>query len=232
MVKKNRVLLDGKKLEDEDFATEVAGYLGSFETTNLFLVDNLKERLKHRNQMISQLRNQIRNIEKNIRDEVNKGIEKARAIDRQETQLLKSSLVQQDELVKQLQNKVRFIEKMVMDIEVFQAQASEVLKKLDIAQQSLLAKVEIIQNHFQEVNQSLDNINFKEGEATAAWTTFQKEVVSSAREGVPIATRLTIAEKIRGDIILKAWEANIAESKRMAKEIKEDCEEVFDLLNK
>jgi hypothetical protein len=45
-----------------------------------------------------------------------------------------------------------------MDIAVFQAQALEVLKKLEITQQSLLAKVDIIQNHFQEVNQSLDNI--------------------------------------------------------------------------
>jgi hypothetical protein len=38
--------------------------------------------------------------------------------------------------------------------------------------------------------------------------------------------------KIRGDIILKAWEANIAESKKMAKEINEGCEESFDLLDK
>ena len=108
----------------------------------------------------------------------------------------------------------------------------EVLNKLETTQQSLLAKVEIIQNHFQEVNQSLDNINFKEGEATPARTTFQKVVVSSAREEVPVTPRLIAAEQIRGDIILKAWEANIAESKRMAKEIKEDCEEAFDLLDK
>jgi hypothetical protein len=121
---------------------------------------------------------------------------------------------------------------MVMDIAVFQDQALEVLNKLEIAQQSLLAKVEIIQNHFQEVNQSLDNMSFKEGEATTARTTFQKAVVSSTREKVPVTPRLTVAEQIRGDIILKAWEANIAESKRMAKEIKEDCEDVFDLLNK
>jgi hypothetical protein len=39
-------------------------------------------------------------------------------------------------LVKQLQNKVSSTEKMVMDIAVFQAQASEVLKKLEIAQQN------------------------------------------------------------------------------------------------
>ena len=30
----------------------------------------------------------------------------------------------------------------------------------------------------------------------------------------------------------KVWEANIAENKRMAKEIKDDCEEIIDLLDK
>jgi hypothetical protein len=55
MVKKYRVLLDGQNLEDEDFVIEVVDSLGSFATTNLFSVDNLKERLKQRNQMISQL---------------------------------------------------------------------------------------------------------------------------------------------------------------------------------
>jgi hypothetical protein len=42
MIKNHRVLLDGKNLKEEDFATEVAGSLGAFATTNLFLVDNLK----------------------------------------------------------------------------------------------------------------------------------------------------------------------------------------------
>jgi hypothetical protein len=55
MVKKHRVLLDGKNLEEEDFATEVAGSLGAFAMTNLFSVDNLKERLRQRNQLIKQL---------------------------------------------------------------------------------------------------------------------------------------------------------------------------------
>jgi hypothetical protein len=192
------------------------------------------------------LQNQIRNIERNAKDEVNKGLEHDRASDKQEIQLLKSSLdeihkkmkvserqtIQQDELVKQLQDKVSSTEKMVMDITLFQDQALEVLKKLEISQQILLDKVEIIQNHFQEVNRSLYNISFKEGEATAAQTTFQKVVISSAREEVLVPPRLTIVEHIIGDIILKEWETNIAESKRMAKEIKEDCEEVFYFLNK
>ena len=43
---------------------------------------------------------------------------------------------------------------------------------------------------------------------------------------------MSVAEQIRGDILLKTWEANIAERKILAKEIKEDCEETFDVLDK
>ena len=32
--------------------------------------------------------------------------------------------------------------------------------------------------------------------------------------------------------MLKVWETNIAENKKIAKEIKDDCEEIFDLLDK
>jgi hypothetical protein len=59
-VKKNRVLLDGQNLEEEDFVVEVEVSLGDFATTNLFSVDNLKEKIKKKNQVISQLQNQIR----------------------------------------------------------------------------------------------------------------------------------------------------------------------------
>jgi hypothetical protein len=55
MVNKHRVLVDGQNLEEEDFATEVAGSMGSLETTNLFSVDSLETRLKKKNQMIAQL---------------------------------------------------------------------------------------------------------------------------------------------------------------------------------
>ena len=78
----------------------------------------------------------------------------------------------------------------------------------------------------------MDNIGFREREATAARTTFQEEVMASAREEISVTPILTVAEQVRGDIILNTWEANIAESKRMAKEIKEDCEEIFHFLNK
>ena len=49
IVKRHKILLDGQNLEEGDFATEVSGSLGDFATTNLFLVDNLKEKLKKKN---------------------------------------------------------------------------------------------------------------------------------------------------------------------------------------
>jgi hypothetical protein len=246
MVKKHRILVDGQNLEEEDFAMEVAGSLGDFSMTNLFSVDNLKSRLQQKNQMIAQLQSQIKNTEKNIRDEINKGLEQARAVDKQEIQLLKSSLdemykkmqasqgqvIQQEELVKQLQDKLSSTESQVVNLTVFQAQALEVHQKLEAEQQSLFSKVEIIQNHFQDVSQSLENIVFKEKEATTARAAFQKAVIFSAKEEVPVAPKLTVTEQIKGDIMLKVWEANISESKKMAKEIKEECEETFDLLDK
>jgi hypothetical protein len=41
--------------------------------------------------------------------------------------------------------------------------------------------------------------------------------MSLAREEVPVTPRLTVAEQVRGDIILNTWKANIIESKIMAK---------------
>jgi hypothetical protein len=82
------------------------------------------------------------------------------------------------------------------------------------------------------LNQSLENIFLREREATTARITFQEAVVSSPTEEIYVIPILYVAEQVRGDIILKTWEANIAESKRLAKEIKEACEEVFHSLNK
>jgi DUF4097 and DUF4098 domain-containing protein YvlB len=44
--------------------------------------------------------------------------------------------------------------------------------------------------------------------------------------------KISVIEKIRGDIMLKVWETNIVENKKIEKEIKYDCEEIFDLLDK
>jgi hypothetical protein len=140
-VKKHRVLLDGQALEEEDFATEVAGSLGDFATTNQFSVSNLKEKLKQKDMLISQLQNQVKTVEKNVRSEINKDFEQIRASDRQEIQQLKSSLDEMqkksqtsNELVRQLQAKVSLTEKAVVDISAFQTQTLEVHKELESTQ--------------------------------------------------------------------------------------------------
>jgi hypothetical protein len=246
VAKRQRMIFDGQGLEESELTKEMVGSLGAFATTNQWSVENPTEQLKQRNLLISQLQNQIRTTEKNVKDKVNKGIEQARASDKQEIQLLKSSLdemhknvqerekraIRQSELVKQVQAKLNLIESMVIDITIFQAQALELYKQLESAQQGLFDKVEIIQNHFRVVNQSLENICLGEREVTTTRITFQEAVVSSDKEEIFVIARLSIAEQVRGDIILKTWEANIVESKILAKEIKEVCEEVFHSLNK
>jgi hypothetical protein len=72
----------------------------------------------------------------------------------------------------------------------------------------------------------------REREYISSRTTLQEAFVLSAKEGVAMSSRLSISEKIRGDIILKTWESSIDESRKMAKEVKEFCEEAFHSPNK
>jgi hypothetical protein len=56
--------------------------------------------------------------------------------------------------------------------------------------------------------------------------------VSSTKEEVTMVSRLSLSDQTRSDIILKTWEANIVESKRLDKELEKSCEESFHSLNK
>ena len=76
---------------------------------------------------------------------------------------------------------------------MFQAQALEVHKKLESAQQSLLSKVEIVQNYFCKIEQALSDIVLREREVIVARTTFQEAVISSTKEGMKMASRLSIS---------------------------------------
>jgi hypothetical protein len=44
--------------------------------------------------------------------------------------------------------------------------------------------------------------------------------------------KLSVTEQIKGDIMLKVWETNMSERKNIVKEIKEDCEGIFNSLDK
>jgi hypothetical protein len=52
----------------------------------------------------------------------------------------------------------------MIDIEIFQSQAIEIRKRISVAQQGLIAKVETIQNRCQLIDQALENISFREKE--------------------------------------------------------------------
>jgi hypothetical protein len=104
--------------------------------------------------------------------------------------------------------------------------------KIEDEQHKLISKIETIHNYFQEASNSFDNIILKEKEAKATRVTFQKAIIYSENEEAFNTTKVSATEKIRGDIMLKVWETNIIENKRIVKEIKDNCEEVFDLSDK
>ena len=138
----------------------------------------------------------------------------------------------QEELIIQLQTKLKSIEGQVIDLKSFQAQSMEVHTKIEVEQQKLISKIEIIQNYFQEESNSFDNIILKEKDAKPARVTLQMAIICPTNEETSKTTKISATEKIRGDIMLKLWETNITENKRIVKEIRDDCEEFFDLLDK
>jgi hypothetical protein len=54
----------------------------------------------------------------------------------------------------------------------------------------------------------------------------------STKEQIGRINKLSIVEKIKGDIVLKVWESSIAENKILTKDVNDDCQAIFDLLDK
>jgi hypothetical protein len=92
ILKRHRVLLDGKALKEVEFAMEVEDTLGYFSTANHYSVENLKEKLNKKDLLVGNLQHQMKTVEQNVRNEMNRGFEHIRACDRQEIQQLKFSL--------------------------------------------------------------------------------------------------------------------------------------------
>jgi hypothetical protein len=182
----------------------------------------------------------------NARNESYKDLEQAREADQQKIEQLKSNLEQmhqsaqinqtqlnqQEELIKQMQSKLNSTQSQVIDITIFQTQAMEIWNNIEETQQGLLSKVEIIQNHFQMIEQALNNITVSERGAKVARGVFQEDIISSTKEEIVITSILSIPEQTRRNILLKAWEHNIAKNIKMAKEVRYSYEETFGLLNK
>jgi glutaredoxin 2 len=92
MVKKNKVLIDRQNLEEEDFATKVAGSMGAMATKKKFTIGKIITRIKKSDKIIAQLQEQLNNVEERIREEMSKILEKTRDAERLEVQSLKTSL--------------------------------------------------------------------------------------------------------------------------------------------
>ena len=115
----------------------------------------------------------------------------------------------------------------MIDIGIFQSQAIEIQKRISVVQQGLLAKVETIQNHCQLIDQALENISFKEKDVGVARVIFQEAVIAMTKKEVGSSSKLSIPEQTRGNILLKAWEWNVSESREWAKEVINFCEETL-----
>jgi hypothetical protein len=66
MIKKHKIIVDGQKLEEGEFATEIAGTMGALASTNLYSVGNLRTMLQQKDQMIAQLQSQLKETERSI----------------------------------------------------------------------------------------------------------------------------------------------------------------------
>jgi hypothetical protein len=78
----------------------------------------------------------------------------------------------------------------------------------------------INQKHYQVINNSLINIHEKEKESYTSRSKFQEFIVWSQNINVPGISHFSHFEQIKGELTLRAWERNLEESKRLARESK------------
>jgi hypothetical protein len=77
-------------------------------------------------------------------------------------------------------------------------------------------KVDAIQKCYQVVDLALKDIYIKEREALSTQDMFQEAIILAQKDNVPHFPWLSPSEQIIGDMALKVWEMNLAESKRLA----------------
>jgi hypothetical protein len=98
----------------------------------------------------------------------------------------------------------------MIDIEIFKSQASNIRRRIFLAQQNFLAKVGTIWEKCLLINQASENLSARERDAGAAQVAFQEAVIATNNRVSAGTPRFTILEQTRGNILLKDWEHNIA----------------------
>jgi hypothetical protein len=245
-VKKHKIIIDGKKLKESEFSTELAGTMGAIASANMYSVENLITMIEQKDQEITQLQDRLKENEKIIGWGIQKGLEQARLKDIQEIQKLNENLdeaknmiqVTQDQVQqlgnenKSLQNKIISIANQVIEIDQFKNKASEIYVSIEEEQQKVFCNLEIIQNYYQESKRSMDKAVQKEREAKAVRNSFQKMITSLQKEETGKSQNLPISEQLKGDAMIKVWETNLESYKRITKGVNEDCQKIFDFIEK
>jgi hypothetical protein len=96
MIKKHKIIIDGKKLNEGEFATELAGTMGAIASANMYSVGNLTTMLEQKDREILQLQDRLKENEKIIGWGIQKGLEQARLKDIQEIQKLNENLMRKN----------------------------------------------------------------------------------------------------------------------------------------
>jgi chromosome segregation ATPase len=246
MIKRHKIIIDGKKLKEGEFTTELAGTMGAIASANMYSVGNLTTMLEQKDQEIMQLQDRLKENERIIGWGIQKGLEQARLKDIQEIQKLNKNLDEAKHMIqvtqeqvqklsdenKSLQDKIISITNQVIEIEHFRTQASEIYANIEEEQQKIFCNLEIIQNYFHESNRSMEKVVQKEREAKAARNSFQKIITSLQKEEIGKNQKLSISEQVKGDIMIKVWESKLVEYKGITKGINEDCQRIFSIIEK
>jgi hypothetical protein len=117
--KKFKIITDGRTMNKKEFATQIAGTLGSFATANQYSFGTLKDQLKRKNRLIKTLEAKLATTKAAAKDQVNATLEQTRIDDQNEIEKLKANLeqtqlmvqtsqiqiVQQGELIEKLRAK-------------------------------------------------------------------------------------------------------------------------------
>ena len=122
---------------------------------------------------------------------------------RQSAQIIQTQVSQQGQQIIELQSKLDVSKNQVLDIKMFISQAIEIRQKLLTAQQYFLVKVGTIQNHFQTIDQVLENISLRQREVGAARVSFQYVFIATVKIEMVDSSKLSITEQTRGNILLK-----------------------------
>jgi hypothetical protein len=245
-IKRHKIIIDGKNLHDSAFATELAGSMGAIASANMYSVENLINTIEQKNQEITQLQGNLKDNEKKIAWGIKKGLEQARLKDIQDVQKLNENLTEAKLMIQNaqeqvqtlsnenilLQDKIISITNQVIEVDHFKAKAFQMYADIQQAQQRAFCDLEIIQKYFNESRKYLDMTVLKEIEAKAVRDSFQR-VLSALQEGESRQSqKLSISEKLKGDIMLKVWETKLQGYRVITEEVINHCQRIFSSIEK